>query len=482
MTDASIELDLHPRQGEAFNSEANEILYGGAAGGGKSHLIRVLALFLAWMVPGIQIYIIRRIGDDLVRNHMEGAGGFFALLSTAFATGAARYNASTKVISFKNGSKIWLCHCQYEKNVAKFHGPEIHALFFDELTHFTEYQYRFIRARCRLGTLKVPDELKHRLPLVLSGSNPGSSGHSWVKTTFVDPVPPMEVWKTPKTEGGMRRQFIPARLTDNPSLNQQEYADLLAGLGSPELVRAMLDGDWDIVVGGALDDVWDKPTQIVPRFRVPHSWRLDRAFDWGSTRPFSVGWYAVADGTEAILPDGSEFAPPAGSLVRFAEYYGCVVGKANTGIKMPAAQVARNILNIEHTLEQGFWIQSEVHPGPADNSIFTVNEEEQGCIGKLMAREGVHWCRSDKSPGSRINGLQYVREYLTNARAGENPGLYFMDNCRHALSLLPQLPRDPKVPDDVDSKSEDHLYDELRYRILHERKDAAHSVPVKFAS
>lgn len=463
-------VSLHPRQGEAFDSEANEILYGGAAGGGKSHVIRILSLFLAWMVPGIQIYIFRRLSDDLVRNHMEGAGGFFALLKDAFSKGVARYNASTRVISFKNGSKIWLCHCQYEKDLMKYQGGEIHALFMDELTHFTEKQYRFLRGRCRLGTLKVPASLKSKLPLVFSGSNPGSAGHSWVKATFIDPQEPMSVVKQAKEEGGMRRQFIPARLSDNPSLNREEYEAVLAGLGSPELVKAMLDGSWDIVVGGALDDVWDRPSQVVPRFRVPKSWRMDRSFDWGGTKPFSVGFWAQADGTEAILPGDKVFCPPKGSLIRFHEWYGCLPGKANTGLKMPSTKIAKGILEIEENLRHGYWIQGEINPGPADNSINTVNDEEQGSIASLMAKAGVKWTLSDKSPGSRVNGLEYVREFLTNARAGEGPGLFFMDHCRHSLRLLPTMPRDPKKPDDVDSDAEDHIYDELRYRILNEKQ------------
>ncbi len=484
LTTEGLDLELHEKQGIAFNSPANEILYGGAAGGGKSHVIRIIAIFFACLIPGIQIYIFRRLSDDLLRNHMMGAGGFYALLDKWLADGTVVFNGSKNCLKFKNGSVIWLCHCQYEKDVQKYQGAEFHILFFDELTHFTEYQYRFLRARCRLGTLAVPADYAHKLPLIFSGTNPGSAGHTWVRKTFVDPVPYYECWKAPKDEGGRVRQFIPAVLSDNPSLNQEEYEELLSGLGNPELVRAMLNGDWDIVAGGALDDVWDKPSQILPRFRIPEDWRIFRTMDWGSTHPFSIGFWARASGTEAILPGDKVFCPPKGSLIRFNEWYGCDPKRANTGLKMPAKEIAKGILTRISQMRSGYWIGKThiVHPGPADNEIYAVKEAGTGSIAKIMAKEGVLWCRSDKSKGSRRNGLEYVRSYLYNARAGEGEGLFFTENCRAAITILPQLPRDPLDQEDVDTKAEDHPYDEIRYAVLDQIKPASQGFPVTFTN
>ena len=415
---------------------------------------------------------------------MEGAGGFYALLAEAFANGTAKFNASKNYIRFKNGAKIWLCHCQYEKDLRKYQGTEIHVLFMDELTHFTESQYRFLRSRCRIGTLKVPDELKGRLPLILSGTNPGGPGHTWVRHTFVDPEPALKIYRCTDEEGGFLRQFIPAKLNDNPSVDRKSYKATLAGLGSPELVKAMLDGNWDIVMGGALDDVWDPAAQVLPRFRIPSGWRIKRAFDWGSTHPFSVGWYAEADGTEAELPADRVFCPPKGSLIRFYEWYGRNPSKANLGLKMSAREIAKGIKEVEAMLRVGHWVHKGVtmHAGPADNEIFSIKEKEVGCIAKLMAQEKVLWCRSDKSAHSRVNGLQSVRDYLGNSTKGEGPGLFFTENCRSAITLLPQLPRDPKKPDDVDTKSEDHPYDEIRYAILDQLRPISKGFPVTFTN
>lgn len=494
----SIDLHLHPKQSAAYTSEATEILYGGAAGGGKSHLMRVVAMTYCLAIPGLQVYLFRRVSDDLLRNHMEGDGGFYSLLGSLLASGKATFNAAKNVIRFSNGSKIWLCHCQYEKDVFKYQGAEIHLLLIDELTHFTEKQYRFLRSRLRTGTLKIPTAFRGKLPMALSGSNPGSAGHNWVKATFVTNAPAMHIVRMPKDEGGMLRQFIPARLDDNPSLDREEYEGKLMGLGRPELVRAMLDGDWNIVAGGALDDVWVPDIHILPRFAIPANWRCFRSFDWGSSQPFSTGFWALASGEEierpaytaaqaALMKNPREamnqtrvFCPQKGSLIRVAEWYGTKKIGSNEGLKLSARLVAKGIVERQDRLKAGYWVRGEIHAGPADNSIFNTAEKESGSIAKLMYSEGITWTRCNKSSGSRVTGLQYVRDYLDNALKGEGPGLYFMDNCLAAISTLPVLPRDPKDQEDVDSKAEDHPYDEVRYTVAEQEEPIADNIPITF--
>lgn len=494
----SIDLHLHPKQSVAFSSEANEILYGGAAGGGKSHLMRAVAITMCLSIPGLQVYLFRRLSDDLLRNHMEGDGGFYSVLAPLFASGKAQFNGAKNFIKFKNGSKIWLCHCQHEKDLSKYQGPEIHVLLIDELTHFTEKQYRFLRSRLRTGTLKIPAAFQGKIPFALCGSNPGSTGHNWVKATFVTNAAPMQVVRMSKDEGGMLRQFIPAKLDDNPSLDRDEYEGKLMGLGRPELVKAMLDGDWNIVAGGALDDVWAPEQQVLPRFAVPHNWRCFRSFDWGSSQPFSVGFWAVANGEEVQIPAYTtaqaavmkdprqamlqmrDFCPNKGSIIRIAEWYGTKKIGSNEGLKMSARAVAKGIIERQDRLKNGFWVRGEIFPGPADNSIFNTTESDSGSIAKLMYAEGVSWCRSNKSAGSRVQGLQYVREYLDNTISGDGKALYFMENCTAAISTLPVLPRDPKDEEDVDTKSEDHVYDETRYMLSEQEAPIAGNVPITF--
>lgn len=455
-----MDLRLHPRQSFAFRSTATEILYGGAAGGGKSHFLRVLALVLAIECPGLQIYLFRRLSTDLEKNHLFGPTGLLALCHDMIASGFASYNSQRGCMSFANGAKIWLCHCQYEKNKFSYQGAEIHVLLVDELTHFTEGIYRFLRGRLRMPDIELPDRWAPRLPMAVAGSNPGNIGHTWVKAMFIDPHPPEGIHQADEDDGGMLRQYIPAKLADNPSIrNPREYASRLAGLGSPQLVQAMLDGSWDIVAGGMFADVWDQDTHVLDPFEIPDSWRVDRSFDWGSSKPFSVAWWAEADGTEATRKDGTTFCPPRGTIIRIAEYYGWN-GTPNQGLRMLASEIAREIITREEQMGLG------VYPGPADSAIYT--NENGNCIADDMAECGVEWTKANKSPGSRKNGWELMRSRMKASFTNEDPALYVFSSCRQFIRTIPVLPRSEKDPDDIDTNSEDHIADEARYRVLDE--------------
>ncbi len=147
-----ISLNLHPKQGVAFTSTATEILYGGAAGGGKSHLMRAAAISWCAAIPGLQVYLFRRLMPDLVKNHMEGPKGFRAMLAPWVDAGFVEIVEGE--IRFWNGARIYLCHCKEERDRYKYQGAEIHVLLIDELTHFTDAIYRFLRGRVRCGRLR----------------------------------------------------------------------------------------------------------------------------------------------------------------------------------------------------------------------------------------------------------------------------------------------------------------------------------------
>ena len=460
-----LDLELHHKQGLALQSSATELLYGGAAGGGKSHFLRAAAIVWCLAISGFQFYLFRRIFDDLRKNHMEGPSGFPALLAPLVDAGFASIDYSKNTITLGK-SKIHLCHCQYAKDVYKYQGSEMHALGIDEAGHFERPMYSYLRSRLRLGGLEIPDAYVGMFPRALLGANPGGIGHSWLKQMFVDPVPPMEMWTAPDDDGGMRRQYIPAQLRDNPTIDAEDYAKKLQGLHSPALVRAMLDGDWNIVAGGAFDDVWDEEVHVIEPFKIPSSWRIDRSFDWGSAKPFSVCWWAESDGSPVELADGTTRTFPRGTLFHIGEWYGWN-GEANEGCRMRSAEIGRGVLQIEKDAQWG-----TVHPGPADTQIFDAGQDGRS-IADDMATVGVRWEPANKGPGSRINGWQLLRNRLAAGRQFpmEEPGLFVFSTCRHFIRTVPVLPRDERKPEDVDTNTEDHVADAVRYRCLHKRSE-----------
>lgn len=474
-----IPLGLHGKQSYAFFTPATEILYGGAAGGGKSHFFRVIAIYFCMLIPHLQVYLFRRKYPDLIKNHMVGVTSFPVMLKPLVDAKLCKINYSKNVIEFWNGAMIHLCHCQYDKDMYNYQGAEIHLLLMDELTHFSEAVYRYLRGRCRIvGSLEFPDlpnmpNMRSMFPRIVCGTNPGGVGHNWVKATFIDIQPPFGLMKMRKKEGGRIRQYIPALVKDNPSLDEEEYLTTLAGLGNESLVKAMSEGDWDIVAGGMFDDVWSRKTHVIPPFVIPPTWRIDRSFDWGSSKPFSVGWWAESDGSPVKLPNGRVKTYPRGTLFRIGEWYGWN-GKPNQGIRLTSKEIAKGIIERETMMG----LRGRVRPGAADSSIFDVNDGH--CIADDMKLCGVTWIPADKSPGSRIRGWEKTRAMMKASLTKldkdgfpipqEEPGMYIFERCTQFIRTIPTLPRDEKYPDDVDTDAEDHIGDETRYRVYTKRK------------
>lgn len=338
-------------------------------------------------------------------------------------------------------------------------------------------------------------ELLPEIPLeVFSTCNPFGSGHGWVKRRFIDKAPYGVVIRTTTRVFNPRNQrdedvektqvTIFGSYRENIYLSP-EYVAELENITDENKRAAWLMGSWDIVAGGALDDVWTPRFHVLPRFIVPESWHIDRSFDWGSSHPFSVGWWAEANGEEAkiIMPDGSVriFCPQPGSLIQIAEWYGTKEIGTNVGLKMSATDVADGIIEREKWMLDNKWIPYSPWAGPADNQIRNVNDSADDTIELKMAKRDVRWTESDKSPGSRKNGLQLIRDRLEASMRGEGPGLYFMQNCIASISILPTLSRDEDKLDDVDTEAEDHPYDMVRYRVLRGSNRVAKTVSVGVA-
>lgn len=328
------------------------------------------------------------------------------------------------------------------------------------------------------------------IPLeVCSTTNPYGPGHNWVKRDFIDVAPygvetekTVEIYnpRTKQDEKVTRTQItIFGTFKENPYLSPTYIAGLYEETDE-NIIKAWIEGDWDIVAGGALDDKWRRNIHVVPRFKVPDDWYVDRSFDWGSSHPFAVTWFAESNGEEVVMEDGTTRSWPRGTLVMIAEWYGTKAVGTNVGLKLSAKDVAKGIKRREADMMAEGWISSLPAPGPADNQIHNVTERDTDTIAKKMSDEGIRWEASDKAKGTRKQGLQLIRDRLEATLRGEGAGLVFMANCAASISTIPVLPRDEDDPDDIDTDAEDHLYDAVRYRVLKGNIRTAKVIPVSF--
>ena len=331
-----------------------------------------------------------------------------------------------------------------------YHGHEYPFIGWEELTAWPSMEGYEAMKSCNRSSYgaSIPK-------IIRSSTNPYGVGHNWVRAYFIDPAPYGDIIRDAQ---GNQRVCLFGHIRENPYLDA-EYLRTLDSITDPNKRKAWLEGSWDITSGGIFDDLWQREKHVIDAFEIPSSWRIDRAFDWGSSHPFSVGWWAESDGTEAVI-NRKKRTFPRGTLFRIAEWYGST-GKPNEGLRMTAANVAHGILERETSLG----LRGRVQAGPADSSIFDVTDDAS--IAQNMERIGVRWTTADKRPGSRKNGWELLRGRLQATLANDGrPGLYVFPTCRDFIRTVPTLPRDDRDPDDVDTEAEDHIADETRYRLL----------------
>lgn len=441
-----IELDYRPTQKQRrfHASEADEVLYGGAAGGGKSYAICWDACLRCLRYPGTHAYLFRRTYPEL---EMTLVRTMQAIVPSALG----RYTASTHEMRFANGSVAHFCHLSNEgEGLLKYQGAEIHWLYFDELTHFTKPMYDYLRTRLRA------EKKLGITPCVRCASNPGGPGHAWVKTRFVDGtragerVAEIPVESDLLGRAGIRRiEYIPATAMDNPHITRDYIIELEQ---KPRALReALLLGKWDAFDGQAFPEFTDDPahyedgryTHVIRPFAVPLHWPRYVSFDHGYTRPFSFGVWAVDE---------------EGRVYRYKELYGCVPGEANTGIMRPPGEIAEMLAGLmEPEFQEGLHITGIADPAIWDRSRGTSVEEQ---IRQVFS--GVVFRKGDNT---RLPGKMQLHERLKFGEDGR-PMLYVFANCRDFIRTIPSLVYDARRPEDIDTAGEDHIYDETRYFLM----------------
>lgn len=423
----------------------DEALYGGAAGGGKSDAI-VLEALRQVHVPHYKGLILRRTYPQLLEL-IEKTNRYYRPVFTD-----AKYNKSEHIWRFKSGAMIRFGACQYEDDKYNYQGHEYDYIGFDELTQFTQTQYQYIKGRNRPSG---PGTLVY----TRATANPGGIGHGWVKERFITPAKPMTtLWEEVDVrmpDGSTKRVkksriYVPATVFDNKKLleNDPGYLATLATL--PEAERdALLYGSWDSFEGQVFKEWRDDPehykdqrfTHVIDPFDIPQSWKIYRGFDFGYAKPFSVGWYAV---------------DYDGCIYRIREYYGCT-NTPNTGVKIDPHEMARNIREIENSDPN---LKGRTIRAIADPSIFDRSRGES--IAQQMEKERVYWEPGDNA---RIAGkMQYHYRFAFDERGRSM--FYVFNTCRHFIRTIPVLVYDEHHVEDIDTDTEDHIYDECRYVLM----------------
>lgn len=442
-----------------------------SAGGGKSHSLRWDAIAFCLQNPGLQAYLFRRTYNELEDNHINP-------IQQELPPEVGTYYPSKGFMEFPNKSRLHFCHCENTGDYKKYMGAEFHWLGIDEASLMEPIQIIELRGRLRLGGYQKKVVDKEFLPRCVLTSNPGGPSHNFLKRIFMDNHIPEKEFFDPTTKDirdpedkGWLSIFIPARMSDNKFLDKG-YGSAFSAM-APERARALRDGDWDAVEGAALHTL-TKQKHCLKQFELPKSWLKFVSMDWGTAKPYSVGYYTVVPDNIVVRDNRfldnnpknpyKDIVVPKGSIIRFDEIYGWN-GEEDTGVRLDSGAVARQIMDYNsrrgyiidyYTGDSAMYAQHD-GPSPAER-MFEVSEQEIQIRIHKKDRES-----SYNEILARLAGNPYV---LQNGKQEEHPTLFFSENCVHAWRTLPVLTIDPSNPDKgPGERQEDHLYDELCYSL-----------------
>ena len=414
-----------------------EVLYGGSAGGGKSY---------AMVVDPIRYFGNSQASMLLVRRSTEELRELISISKDLYpkAVPGIKFMERDKTWLAPSGATLWMSYLDRDDDVMRYQGQAFNWIGFDELTQWpTPYPWNYMRSRLRSSK-------DSGLPLYMRATtNPGGPGHQWVKKTFIDPSPHNKsFWATDIDTGNtitwpkghsregeplFKRKFIPATLFDNPYLAEDGmYEANLLSLPEHQR-RQLLEGDWDIQEGAAFPE-FNRKEHVVEPFEIPNSWVRFRACDYGYGSHTGVLWFAVT---------------PSEQLVVYREMYVS---------KVIATDLADMILEAEDGEKMRY--------GVLDSSLWHNRGDTGPSLAEQMIMKGCRWRPSDRSRGSRVAGKNEIHRRLQIDEFTEESRLVFFNSCTNTISQLPALPLDKNNPEDVDTNSEDHLYDALRYGIM----------------
>jgi len=444
-------------QTEFLAAGEREVLYGGAAGGGKSYAM--LADPLRFMGhPSFSGLLLRHTNEEL-RELVWKSQEMYPKIWPGI-----KWSERKMQWTAPSGARLWFSYLDRDEDVMRYQGQAFSWIGFDELTQWhTPFAWDYMRSRLRSTASDLPTYMR-------ATTNPGGPGHAWVKKMFIDPAPANNAFHATDLESGetlrypknhsrageplFKRKFIPAMLVDNPHLyDQGDYEAMLLSL--PEHQRKqLLEGNWDVAEGAAFPE-FNRQVHVVEPFDIPSNWVKFRACDYGYGSYSAVVWFAVS---------------PDEQLIVYRELYVS---------KVLAIDLAHMVMDLER--EDG-----NIKYGVLDSSCWHKRGDTGPSLAEQMIGQGCRWRPSDRSAGSRIAGKNEVHRRLQVDEYSEEPRLVFFNTCTNLIAQLPIIPLDKRNPEDIDTKSEDHLYDALRYGIMSRPRfsiwdyDPAHSRPSSF--
>jgi hypothetical protein len=412
-----------------------EAFFGGARGGGKTD--GVLGDFLehadAYGEHAIGL-MVRRQRTELIET-IERSRAIYTPLGWVF-------HEQEKMWRAPNGARLRFAYLERDADAEAYQGHSYTRVYVEEIGNFpSDKPILKLMATLRSGA-GVPVGFR-------ATGNPGGPGHQWVKARYIDPAP--AGWKIiTDAVSGLQRVYIPSRVGDNRYLGPS-YVQQLKASGSETLVRAWLDGDWS-VIEGAFFDCWSNEAHVIRPFELPKDWLRFRSMDWGSAKPFSVGWWAVC-GDDTVIQGRTI---PRGALIRYREWYGA--SAPNVGLKLTAEEVALGI--------QARDAEDLIAYGVLDPAAFSVDGGPSIAERMAKATNGKVWFKraDNRRVGSRgaLGGWDQMRARLKGGADGR-PMLYVFSTCSEFIRTVPALQHDPDRPEDVDTDGEDHAGDEARY-------------------
>jgi len=420
MSDKKTYYKAQSKQALFHFSKADEVLYGGAAGGGKSYSILWDAVLKAMKYKNARIGIFRRkfpeLEKSIILEFLEHVPNHWY-----------NYNKKEHRAYFKQtGALIEFNHCQLETDVYNYQSAQYDFMYFDELTHFTEYIYTYLNSRCR-SPKGYPSQIK-------SASNPGNIGHHWVKSHFIDGSTHNVLTKrnNPVSGRDFSTCFIPARVYDNSYImeNDPKYVSRLLGIKNESERKALLDGDWDSFDGQYFKE-WAYDVHVVAPYKIPDYWTRIRCLDWGYANPTAVLWIAFSPKGEAI------------------------VYKELTMTQSTIEQIAAEILSMSG--------KERIDYTMADPSLWSINQYERGeSVAMKMTQLGVQMLKADNN---RLAGWNTIHSYLFHEE-GKGPRMKIFETCYDLIKSLPGLVHNKRKPEDVDTDGDDHHSDALRYGLM----------------